>query len=164
MRWKHFPKWSFSQIERFVYGILNKNFVYDTLNPVLCASICWTLRAHDPKFLNPQPPCFQIRLQIDATAGVGQQLLLLLLNEMVPRFWQISVILRIKWTSTTTVSFVDINFLSPRAVDSRTAPNFQISVCCMSIRCRTWWVFCMAATQFSSTPVTTCDHPFILYL
>jgi len=30
--------------------VLNKNSGDDTLNPVLCASVCWTFRTRDPQF------------------------------------------------------------------------------------------------------------------
>jgi len=34
---------------------LNKNSGDDTLNPVLCASVCWIFRTHDPPVFKPRP-------------------------------------------------------------------------------------------------------------
>ena len=50
VRWEHFPKWWILRNRKICIKI-NKNSWDDTLNLVLCASVCWHFRTHDtPSF------------------------------------------------------------------------------------------------------------------
>jgi len=41
----------------------------DTLNPELCAVVCWTFRTYDPQFTSPDPRPSPFSNQIDASVS-----------------------------------------------------------------------------------------------